>query len=49
MNISHHIQGLSPECLHLVMVGGLAGLNDLTGYASENFMFLVGPPKPDMP
>ena len=29
------------------MVGGLAGLNDLTGYAGGNFMFVVGPPKPD--
>jgi len=29
------------------MVGGLAGLNDLTGYAGGNFLFLVGPPKPD--
>ena len=43
----------SPDCLHLVVVGGwvegLAGLNDLTGYAGCNFMFLVGPPKPDRP
>ena len=36
---------------HLVVVGGggLAGLNDLTGYAGGNFMFLVGPPEPDRP
>ena len=27
--------------------GVLAGLNDLTGYACGNFMFLVGPPKPN--
>jgi hypothetical protein len=26
------------------MVGGLAGLNDLTGYAHRNFVFLVRPP-----
>jgi hypothetical protein len=32
-----------PECLHL------ASLNDLTGYAGGNFMFKVGPPKPDRP
>jgi hypothetical protein len=38
-----------PECLHLVMVGELAGLHDLTGYDGWNFMFLVGPPKPDRP
>ena len=38
----------SPDFLHLVMVGGgLAGLNDLMGYTSGKFMFLVGPPKPD--
>ena len=40
----------SPDCLHLLAEGGwwgLAGLNDLTGYAGGNFMFLVGPPKPD--
>jgi hypothetical protein len=29
--------------------GGLACLNDLTGYAGRNYMFLVGPPKPDRP
>jgi len=29
--------------------GGFAGLNDLTGYAGGNFMFLVGPPKLDRP
>ena len=29
--------------------GGLAGLNDLTGYAGGDFMFPVGPPKPDGP
>jgi len=29
--------------------GGFAGLNDPTGYAGGNFMFLVGPPKPDRP
>ena len=40
---------VSPDCLHLVVVGGLAGLNDLTGYAGGNVMFLVGPPKPDRP
>jgi len=28
---------------------GLAGLNVLTGYAGGNFLFLVGPPKPDRP
>jgi hypothetical protein len=38
----------SPQCLHLVG-GGLMDLNDLTGYAGGNFMFLVGPPKPDRP
>jgi hypothetical protein len=31
------------------MVGELAGLKDLKGYASRNFVFLVGPPKPDRP
>jgi hypothetical protein len=31
------------------VVGGIAGLNDLTGYAGGNFLFLVGPPKPDRP
>jgi hypothetical protein len=36
----------SPDCLHLVVVGGIAGLSDLTGYAGGNFMSLVGPPKP---
>jgi hypothetical protein len=37
-----------PDCFHLVWGGGgLAGLNDLTGYGGGNFMFLVGPPKPD--
>ena len=41
---------VSPECLHLVVVGGgVAGLNYLTGYAGGNFMFLVGPPKLDRP
>ena len=41
----------SPDCPHLVVGvgGGLAGLNDLTGYAGGNFMFLVGPPKPGRP
>jgi len=29
--------------------GGLAGLNDLMGYAGGNFMFLVGPSNPDRP
>jgi len=29
--------------------GGLAGLDDLTGYAGGKFMFVVGPPKPDRP
>jgi hypothetical protein len=29
--------------------GGLAVLNDLTGYAGGNFMFLVVRPKPDRP
>jgi len=28
---------------------GLASLNDLTGYAGGNYMFLVGPSKPDRP
>ena len=28
---------------------GLADLNDLTGYAGESFMFLVGSPKLDRP
>jgi len=38
----------STVCLHFVVVGGgLAGLNDLTGYADGNFVFLVGPPKTD--
>jgi len=37
----------SPECLHLIVVGGLARLNDLTGYAGRDYMFLVGPPKLD--
>jgi hypothetical protein len=37
----------SHECLHLVEVGELAGLNDLTGSAGGNFMFVVGRPKPD--
>jgi len=31
------------------VAGRLAGLNDLTGYAGGNFLFLVGPPKPDRP
>jgi hypothetical protein len=31
------------------MVGRLASLNDLTGYAGGNFMFLVRSPKPDRP
>jgi hypothetical protein len=39
----------SHECLHLVVVGVFAALNDLMGYASRNFMFLEGPPKPDRP
>jgi len=39
----------SPDYLHLVAVRGLAGLNDLTGYAGRNFMFLVGLPKPNRP
>jgi len=30
-------------------MGELAGLSDLTGYAGGNFLFLVGPPKPDRP
>jgi len=36
----------SSDCLHYVVRGGgvLAGLNDLTGYAGGNFLFLVGPP-----
>jgi len=42
-----------PECLPLAVVvvggAGLAILNDLTGYAGGNFMFLVGPHKPDRP
>jgi len=29
--------------------GGLAGLNDLTGYAGRKFIFLAGLPKPDTP
>ena len=36
----------SPPCLG---GGGLAALNDLTGYAGGNFLFLVRPPKPDRP
>jgi len=39
---------ISPDRLHLVLGRGrLAGVSDLTGYADWNFMFLVGPPKPD--
>ena len=39
---------IPPDGLHFVVVGGgLAGLNDLTGYAGGDFMFLVGPSKPD--
>jgi hypothetical protein len=38
-------EGLSSPCRG----GGIAGLNDLTGYAGGNFRFLVGPPKPDRP
>ena len=48
-NISSNTTNCPPDCLHLVVVGGLAGLNDLMGYAGGNFMFLVGPPKPDRP
>jgi len=33
----------------MVGEGGLAGFNDLTGYAGGNFMFLVGPTKPGRP
>jgi len=29
---------IPPDCLHLAVVGGLAGLNDLTGYAGGNFV-----------
>jgi len=39
----HGLGRLTPDFLHL------AGLNDLTGYAGENFMFLVGPSKQDRP
>jgi hypothetical protein len=39
----------SPECLHLVAMGGLTCLSDLMSYADGNFMFLVGLPKPDRP
>jgi hypothetical protein len=38
---------LSPPCRG--GGGGLAGLNDLTGYAGGNFMFLLGPHKSDRP
>ena len=38
-----------PECFHLNVVGGLACLNDLTGYAGGKYMFLVGPPQPHRP
>jgi hypothetical protein len=48
-NKSYGIGDSSPECLHLVVVGELAGLKDLTGCAGGNFMFLVGLPKPDRP
>ena len=40
---------LFSDCHHIVVVGWLASLNDLTGSAGGKFMFLVRPPKPDRP
>lgn len=34
LNIPFYHFIISPKCLHLVVVWGLASLNDLTGYAS---------------
>jgi hypothetical protein len=38
-----------PQTSPLFRGGGLASLNDTMGYAGGNFMFLVGPAKPDRP
>ena len=45
MHVMIHLPPLSPPCHG----GGLVSLNDLTGYAYRNFVFLVRPPKPDRP
>jgi len=37
------------DCLYLVVRGELVGPNGLTGYAGGNCLFLVGPPKSEMP